>query len=73
MIAVARVLMPAAMVRLSAGRHLMGIADQALCFLAGANSIFSSERNMMLTEAVPCPDHAADRALLATLGLHPRT
>jgi biotin synthase len=72
MIATARILMPGSVVRLSAGRHLMGVADQALCFLAGANSIFSSERNMMLTDAVPCADHASDRALLAELGLHAR-
>ena len=72
MIATARILMPTSVVRLSAGRHLMGTADQALCFLAGANSIFSSERNMMLTDAVPCADHASDKAMLAELGLHAR-
>jgi biotin synthase len=72
MVAVARVVMPASVVRLSAGRHLMGESDQALCFLAGANSIFSSERNIMLTTAVPCADHQSDRALLADLGLRPR-
>lgn len=72
MIAVARILMPASVVRLSAGRHLMGFSDQALCFMAGANSIFSSERNIMLTEAVPCADHVSDRAMLATMGLRPR-
>ena len=72
MIATARILMPASVVRLSAGRHLMGTADQALCFLAGANSIFSSEKNIMLTDAVPCADHQSDRALLATLGLRPK-
>jgi biotin synthase len=72
MVAVARVVMPASVVRLSAGRHLMSESDQALCFLAGANSIFSSERNIMLTTAVPCADHQSDRALLADLGLHPR-
>lgn len=72
MIAIARLLMPASVVRLSAGRHLMGFSDQALCFLAGANSLFSSERNIMLTEAVPCADHSSDRAMLATLGLRPR-
>jgi biotin synthase len=71
MIATARIVMPGAMVRLSAGRHEMGFSDQALCFLAGANSIFSSERNIMLTEAVPCADHQSDRTMLATLGLHP--
>jgi biotin synthase len=71
-IAVARILMPASVVRLSAGRHLMSEADQALCFLAGANSLFSSERSYMLTEAVPCNDHVSDRAMLANLGLHPK-
>lgn len=71
-IAVARLLMPASVVRLSAGRHLMSFSDQALCFLAGANSIFSSERNIMLTEAVPCADHRSDRAMLATMGLRPK-
>jgi biotin synthase len=64
--------MPASDVRLTAGRHLMGFSDQALCFMAGANSIFSSERNIMLTEAVPCADHASDRTMLATMGLRPR-
>jgi biotin synthase len=72
MIATARIVMPAAVVRLSAGRHLMSVSDQALCFLAGANSIFSSERNIMLTDAVPCADHASDRAMLAALGLRAR-
>jgi biotin synthase len=50
----------------------MGVADQALCFLAGANSIFSSEKNIMLTDAVPCADHQSDRELLSSLGLRPR-
>jgi biotin synthase len=72
MIAVARVLMPTAVVRIAAGRHLMSFSDQALCFLAGANSIFSSERNMMLTATTPCADHASDRSMLATMGLRPR-
>jgi biotin synthase len=72
MIATARILMPQSVVRLSAGRHLMSTADQALCFLAGANSIFSSERNIMLTDAVPCADHQSDRELLDQLGLRPR-
>jgi biotin synthase len=72
MIAVARILMPASVVRLSAGRHLMSFSDQALCFMAGASSIFSSERNIMLTTAVPCADHASDRAMLATMGLRPK-
>jgi biotin synthase len=72
MIAVARLLMPTSVVRISAGRHLMSFSDQALCFLAGANSIFTSERNMMLTETTPCADHATDRTMLATMGLRPR-
>jgi len=72
MIATARILMPAARVRIAAGRHLMGFSDQALCFMAGANSIFTSERNMMLTETTPCADHATDRALLDSMGLRMR-
>jgi biotin synthase len=72
MIATARIVMPTSVVRLSAGRHLMSTSDQALCFLAGANSIFSSERNIMLTDAVPCADHESDRAMLAELGLRAR-
>jgi biotin synthase len=72
MIAMARLLMPASVVRIAAGRHLMSTADQALCFMAGANSIFTSERNMMLTATTPCADHASDRQLLATLGLRAR-
>ena len=72
MVAVARLLMPRAVVRLSAGRDKMSVSDQALCFLAGANSIFSSERNMMLTSVSPCNDHASDKAMLSLLGLRPR-
>ena len=72
MIAAARVLMPSSVVRIAAGRHLMSFSDQSLCFLAGANSFFSSERNMMLTATTPCADHASDRAMLATMGLRPR-
>jgi biotin synthase len=73
MIAVARILMPASVVRIAAGRHLMSFSDQALCFLAGANSIFTSERNIMLTATTPCADHASDRAMLAKMGLRART
>jgi biotin synthase len=69
MIAVARILMPASVVRLSAGRANLSVSDQALCFMAGANSIFSSETGQMLTKAVPSPDYDADRELLKTLGL----
>jgi biotin synthase len=64
-IAVARVLMPRAHVRLSAGRTQMSDETQALCFLAGANSIFYGER--LLTTGNPDVDH--DRKLLARLGL----
>ncbi|HZK82575.1 MAG TPA: biotin synthase BioB [Humisphaera sp.] len=72
MIAVARMLMPASVVRLSAGRARLSVSDQALCFMAGANSIFSSETRQMLTKAVPSPDYDADRELLGVLGLKPR-
>lgn len=72
MIALARILMPASMVRIAAGRHLMSWSDQAVCFLAGANSIFTSERNMMLTDTTPCADHATDTAMLASMGLRMR-
>ena len=64
-IAVARILMPRAQVRLSAGRESMSDELQALCFLAGANSIFYGER--LLTTGNP--DVAHDRELLARLGL----
>lgn len=73
MIAVARLLMPSSVVRIAAGRHLMGFSDQALCFMAGANSIFTSERNIMLTDTTPCADHATDRAMLGELGMRART
>jgi biotin synthase len=72
MIATARRLMPKSVVRLSAGRARLSVAEQALCFLAGANSIFSSETETMLTKAVPTPGYDADRAMLAVLGLRPR-
>lgn len=64
-IAVARITMPDAMVRLSAGRRELGDAVQALCFLAGANSIFYGDK--LLTTGNPDVD--ADRALMGTLGL----
>jgi biotin synthase len=72
MIALARLLMPASVVRLSAGRAKLSVSDQALCFLAGANSIFSSDNGQMLTIAVPSPKYDADLALLDLLGLRPR-
>jgi biotin synthase len=65
MIAVARIAMPASMVRLSAGRQEMSDETQALCFLAGANSIFSGEK--LLTTANP--EHERDRRLFDRLGL----
>jgi biotin synthase len=67
MIATARMIMPKAMVRLSAGRVSMSESEQALCFLAGANSIFTGEK--LLT--TPNCDHDQDRAMMKTLGLQP--
>jgi biotin synthase len=66
-IAVARILMPESFVRLSAGRTEMSDEMQALCFHAGANSIFYGEK--LLTTGNP--DTASDDALFARLGLHP--
>ena len=66
-IAVARILMPASMVRLSAGREGMSDELQALCFAAGANSIFFGEK--LLTTGNP--DTERDLALFARLGLRP--
>ena len=68
MIATARVLMPKAMVRLSAGRATMSVSDQALCFMAGANSIFTGEK--LLT--TPNPSFDEDKAMFELLGLTPR-
>jgi len=68
-IAVARITMPKSMVRLSAGREEMSDETQALCFLAGANSIFYGPK--LLT--TPNPDADRDRALLDRLGLRPMT
>jgi len=45
------------------------VSDQALCFLAGANSIFSSDNGQMLTAAVPSPKYDADARLMELLGL----
>jgi biotin synthase len=64
-IAVARILMPRAHVRLSAGREAMSDELQALCFLAGANSIFYGEK--LLT--TPNPDEEADLSLIRDAGL----
>jgi biotin synthase len=68
-IAVARITMPQAWVRLSAGREGMSDAVQALCFLAGANSMFYGEK--LLTTGNP--EAVRDRALFARLGLKPAT
>jgi biotin synthase len=67
MIAVARIAMPKSMVRLSAGRESMTEETQALCFLAGANSIFYGPK--LLTTPNPVAD--SDRTLFAKLGLTP--
>ena len=66
-IAVARIAMPKSVVRLSAGREDMSEATQALCFLAGANSIFHGPK--LLT--TPNPSRDRDMALLDKLGLRP--
>ena len=68
-IAVARITMPRSMVRLSAGRESMSEATQALCFTAGANSIFTGDK--LLTAANAGDD--ADAAMLAKLGLKAMT
>src|ERR1700712_1954041 len=66
-VAVARITMPLSMVRLSAGRESMSEATQALCFMAGANSIFTGDK--LLTTGNAGDD--ADAALFAKLGLVP--
>jgi biotin synthase len=66
-IAVTRIALPTSLVRLSAGREAMPDHLQALCFFAGANSIFYGDR--LLTTANP--ETGRDRALFAELGLHP--
>ena len=68
-IAVARILMPQSQVRLSAGRHEMSDEMQALCFFAGANSIFYGEK-LLTTENCETND---DLALFARLGIQPST
>ena len=67
LIATARIAMPKSKVRLSAGRTRMSEEAQALCFFAGANSIFYGEK--LLTTGNP--DTARDDALFERLGLHP--
>ena len=68
MIATARIIMPKAMVRLSAGRVRMNTEEQALCFLAGANSIFAGDK--LLT--TPNPSEDTDAQLFQTLNIRPR-
>ena len=68
-IAVARILMPKARVRLSAGRQQLGDAVQALCFMAGANSIFYGDKLLVTGN----PDVSADVVLLQKLGLKTRS
>ncbi|MFC0218649.1 biotin synthase BioB [Pseudochelatococcus lubricantis] len=65
LVALARILMPESVVRLSAGRHAMSDEMQALCFLAGANSIFTGD--MLLTTGNPARDR--DAVLIARLGM----
>lgn len=68
MIATARIIMPKAMVRLSAGRVRMTLEEQALCFLAGANSIFAGDK--LLT--TPNPQFVQDKEMFQILQLKPR-
>lgn len=68
MIATARIIMPKAVVRISAGREMMSTEEQALCFMAGANSIFAG--NKLLT--TPNPEIGTDNHMFNLLGLKPR-
>jgi biotin synthase len=68
-VAVARITMPLSMVRLSAGRESMSDATQALCFMAGANSIFTGDK--LLT--APNAGDDEDSALFERLGIRPLT
>ena len=68
MIATARIVMPKTVVRLSAGRNEMSTIDQALCFMAGANSIFAGDK--LLT--TPNPNFKDDMAMFELLGLTTR-
>lgn len=65
MIAIARIMMPASMLRLSAGRTEMNDEHQVLCFMAGANSIFYGETLLTTSN----PQHDRDQALLKRLGM----
>ena len=68
MIATTRILMPGAMVRLSAGRAEMSLSEQAMCFMAGANSIFTGEK-LLTTKN---PSFEEDHMMFELLGLKPR-
>ncbi len=68
MIATARIVMPRSAVRLSAGRLELSIAEQALCFMAGANSIFAGDK--LLT--TPNPEYNQDMEMFRILGLSPK-
>jgi biotin synthase len=68
MIATARIVMPKTAVRLSAGRTKMSMEGQAMCFMAGANSIFAGDK--LLT--TPNPEFNEDKAMFETLGLLPK-
>lgn len=68
MISTARIIMPKAMIRLSAGRVRMNVEEQALCFLAGANSIFAGDK--LLTTANP--EAMKDQEMFELLQLRPR-
>lgn len=70
MIATARILMPASTVRLSAGRIEMSEIEQAWCFMAGANSIFTGEEKTLLV--TPNPGVNEDLQMLTNLGLEPK-
>jgi biotin synthase len=67
MVATARIAMPGSVVRFAAGRTGMSQELQALCFMAGANSIFTGEK--LLTTPNPGEDH--DKALLEKMGMTP--
>lgn len=68
MVAVARILMPKSMIRLTAGREKMSGAEQALCFLAGANSIFSGPKLLTVSNC----EFKEDESLFEILGLLPK-
>ncbi len=68
MVATARIVMPASAVRLSAGRLELSVAEQAMCFMAGANSIFAGDK--LLT--TPNPEFNSDKEMFRILGLTPK-